>query len=168
MPIYTANPSRFDNVVIDRCGNSVSVNTGGAGNSRICITSLDLGMGYQQVVDNVPSYTFEDVPEKFQVTITAPNRVPYQHVSGIITGMGKDINSNIRIYPNPTYDLITFHAQGVESYSIKITSLNGHLLRSIDSAESELKIDLSHFQKGIYIITVGSGNYMRTEKIIKL
>jgi len=168
MPLFTTTPSGFNNVQIDRLGNSITVNTGIESNSRICITSLDLGMGYQQVVENVPSHTFEDVPEKFQVTITAPNYIPYRYISDLVSRKGKDDMHNIRIFPNPTIGLLTVHVPGSGSYSLEINSLNGHLLQSIDVAEGERKIDLSNFQKGIFFISIRTRNYVKTEKIIKL
>jgi hypothetical protein len=173
MPLFTTNPNTFKSVRIDQLGNSITVKTGGV-MSTICVTGHDIGMGYQQVVENVSSHTFQDVPDSLQVTITAPNYIPYryfnpcQNPTESVTGIAKGLNSSISIYPNPTNGLISFYAQGLEPYSIKIISLNGQLLHSIDSAEREMKIDLSDYQKGIYLVTVKSRDYMWTEKIIKL
>jgi hypothetical protein len=168
MPIFTAYPSKFEHVQINRTGNSVTVKTGFEGNSRICITSHELDMGFQEVAENVSSHTFHDVPENFHVTITAPNYIPYCYMSNLATGVEKDDPFSIRIYPNPTNGHITVNAPGLEFYSAIITSLNGRILQSIDAAESELKLDLSNFSKGVYFITVRSRNFVSTERIIKL
>lgn len=168
MPIFSANPSRFENVQINRSGNSITVNTGIVGKSRICITSYDLGMGYQEVVENVSSHTFHDVPEQFQATITAPNYIPYRYISELVSGLGENEKFSLRIYPNPTTGPLTVHVSGLEPYSITINSLNGHILHCTDTAVGDSEIDLSSFQRGVYYLTLRSGKYVRTEKIIKL
>jgi hypothetical protein len=78
------------------------------------------------------------------------------------------IDHNYIVYPNPTYDIITIETDRFDQYSINITSLNGQLMYSTKMEGTSHQIDLSSFQKGIYLITIRSDNFVTTEKIIKL
>lgn len=72
------------------------------------------------------------------------------------------------IYPNPMDKLLTIEKTDPGQYFIEITSLNGRLLCCTKAEEQLLQIDLSPFQPGVYLIKVKSGDYLQTEKIIKL
>ena len=74
----------------------------------------------------------------------------------------------IRIFPNPTYNLLTIETENPNLCSIEITSLNGRLLLSDDVVGPIHQLDLSSFQKGVYFITIRSKDFVTTEKIIKL
>lgn len=80
----------------------------------------------------------------------------------------KSGNDPAFLYPNPTHDLLTVQIAEPSFHLIEITSLNGQLLFSRKFQGHNHKIDLSFLQKGIYLITVSSRDYVRTEKIIKL
>ncbi len=79
MPIYTAVPQTFSNaqVSVDNYG-SVIVSTGGIAGCTIALTSVDNGESYFNVVDNVSSYTFQNVTARCNVTITKHNYRPYR------------------------------------------------------------------------------------------
>lgn len=82
------------------------VNTGGISGSTICLTSLDLDNGYQEVAVSVFYHTFKDFPEAFQVIKTAPSRIPYRYIGETVTGVDDHMLSYIRCYPNPVDDLL--------------------------------------------------------------
>jgi predicted GH43/DUF377 family glycosyl hydrolase len=95
--------------------------------------------------------------------ISDPETVTVQPVVGV----EENINTGISIYPNPANDLIIIEINNVGQYSIELNSINGQLLY-IDKMEGPThQIDLSSFQKGLYLITIRYRNYLRTEKIIK-
>jgi hypothetical protein len=79
-----------------------------------------------------------------------------------------DIKSSIiKIYPNPTNDLLTIETSQAGQLLIEITSLNGKLLYSNRMEEPIHQIDLSSFEKGLYFVSIRSRDFVRTEKIIK-
>ena len=82
-------------------------------------------------------------------------------------GINQAIEKQIRIYPNPTKDLLTIETSLPGQHFIDITSLNGQLLYSDRMEGPTHQIDLSSFQKGLYFITIRSREFVRTEKIIK-
>ena len=77
MPIYTNTPERFSSVQMTGSGSSVTVSTGGVTGCRIALTSIDGGISYFDVAEDVSSYTFTDVVSPFYVTITKHNYIPY-------------------------------------------------------------------------------------------
>ncbi len=75
---------------------------------------------------------------------------------------------HFQIFPNPTRDHIIIQTKAQERYSIEIVSLNGQIIYRSYYEGPTLKMDLSSLRKGVYFITVGSRDFVRTEKIIKL
>jgi hypothetical protein len=81
-------------------------------------------------------------------------------------------NSPIRytkIYPNPTAGKITIEFVGEINRNIKIELINsqGQIVFSRDNIiEKSLDIDISHLQKGVYLLNVIFGNSSVSDKII--
>ena len=80
----------------------------------------------------------------------------------------KEIDDISNIYPIPANDLLIIETNKVGLYSIELNSINGQLLYTDRMEGPTHQIDLSSFQKGVYLIKVRSKDYVRTEKIIKL
>ena len=78
-------------------------------------------------------------------------------------GLEEDLNNNIRLYPNPTNDIITIQTSFVID-AIEVYSLAGELmLRS----ENENQIDLSSFANGTYLFKIQSGDSISLQKVVK-
>ncbi len=76
--------------------------------------------------------------------------------------------SVLKIYPNPTYTLLTIETEQPDQYSIEITSLNGQQIFTGEMQGTSHQIDLSSFSKGAYFITIRSKDFVTTRKVIKL
>lgn len=74
----------------------------------------------------------------------------------------------VRMYPNPTNDILRIHTGSEKPISIEVISINGQLLYTTIYHGSSQTLDLSSLQKGIYFITVRSEDFVSTRKIIKL
>jgi hypothetical protein len=70
------------------------------------------------------------------------------------------------LYPNPANDLVTVEINNNEQHTIEITSLNGQLIYSCIIEGPSYQIDLSRFHKGVYLISIKSKDYVRTERLI--
>ena len=67
------------------------------------------------------------------------------------------INS-ISIYPNPADNFIYIKYQNILPESYKIFDLNGRLINSkIINNENDLEINVGNFEKGLYFISISSG-----------
>jgi len=84
------------------------------------------------------------------------------------TGTIKYSSANIAIYPNPVSDVFSIKANRLSHYTIEIASINGLLIYEGRNAGTDVQIDLSSFQKGVYIITIRSKDFVTTRKIVKL
>jgi hypothetical protein len=74
---------------------------------------------------------------------------------------------DILVYPNPTVDILTIEAKGINQYYVGIVNLLGQEVFYDDYKESINQIDLSKYNPGIYAITIKSDDFISTKKIIK-
>ena len=70
------------------------------------------------------------------------------------------VNSNIKIYPNPTTGKVLIEAE--QFVSVEVYNLSGILIKSTDKQE----IDLSQEAKGIYFVKVTSSDFVSIQKLI--
>ena len=85
------------------------------------------------------------------------------------TGIAEKAKMNdFTIYPNPSDKLLFIKTDHPDHYSIAINSLNGQLIFSAKMEGPSQQINLSTFAKGVYFITIKSGDFVTTRKIIKL
>jgi len=74
----------------------------------------------------------------------------------------------ILIFPNPAEDIIHIEAGNIDSYYLRITTMNGQEVFSQEVYHPAQQLDLSSFQKGVYFITIRSREIVTTRKIVKL
>jgi hypothetical protein len=166
LPIYTRDPSSFDNIRLYRMGNALTVNTGGIKNCRICITSQDLAAGYFQVVEDISYHTFENIPEQFQVTITAPNYIPYQYKSGSITGIESSLSSRIRIHPNPASEFLYIDID-IPQARLQLFDMQGRLLMEQEVLSGSSRVNLAGHSDGAYLLKFLSDDGIAWFKFLK-
>ena len=75
------------------------------------------------------------------------------------------------IYPNPTDGDFTLELdikdQNLESYELRIYSIHGKLLKSIESSQAKMSISTNQFDAGLYIIKVAKdGKLMKSKKLM--
>jgi hypothetical protein len=87
-----------------------------------------------------------------------------------VTGVGMEQarGENFRIFPNPFSTVLAIELGFSDHYDVCLTSLNGQLIYSDETEGSTLNIDLSSFQKGVYLLTIRAKDFVTTRKIIKL
>ena len=156
----------FNNIRIFELDNLLYVNTGGVENSRICITSLDMKDGYKNTAENVSFSSFENLPEQYQITITAPNYIPYTFVSGNVTGIPSNIREFIKVYPNPASNYI--HVDfSFPSGQLQIYSVNGKLLKELVINYGSNNINISDLPEGFLLLNFIADEEAAWFKIVK-
>ena len=68
------------------------------------------------------------------------------------------------MYPNPAKDYLII--DGIADAGLEIYNLNGQLMLSSVSKENQLKIDLSRFANGLYLVKVSNGNNTLVKKLV--
>lgn len=92
----------------------------------------------------------------------------YLNDPGSTEGKQRTNFTDLTFYPNPANDLLNFKSNEPGQYLIEIKTLGSQLIYSSKTKLADLKIDLSAFQDGIYLISVISEDFVMTEKIVKL
>ena len=79
-----------------------------------------------------------------------------------------NIEQKVKLFPNPVKDTMNIHVPskfiGTEA---TIYSILGNRIDSFVPTQTNFKMDLSHYEKGIYFIRFETHNYLTTVKMIK-
>ena len=79
--------------------------------------------------------------------------------------MGIDNNemSGVRLFPNPVNEILNLYSE-YETFTIEIFDIIG---KKIFEAENLNSINVRHFEEGIYLLKISSGNYKQSKLFIK-
>ena len=100
-----------------------------------------------------------DISEPFTVMIEVA------HVLGLENHFFRE---NFSVIPNPVEGYVNVQPIGnLKSFELKVYDLNGRLLYSDYKPPGEIKIDLSHYNAGTYILHVLSDNKIGSTIILK-
>ncbi len=137
----------------------------GSGNGNN--TKLDLG--YMRSLTEVCVWTTPFPPSAMEINIAgSPNLYFTENCQGCFTGREEIPDSDLSVYPNPANEFVTIRSAHPEHMSVEISSPKGQLISIHEMDGTTLQLDLSSFQKGVYIITLRSKDFLTTRKIIKL
>ena len=81
----------------------------------------------------------------------------------------EDQNNNITIYPNPASDYINLICESnTKDNLIYISDLNGKIVlkEKTTNSFSAVNVNVSNFKKGVYIVSLVSGDFIKKEKLI--
>jgi hypothetical protein len=80
----------------------------------------------------------------------------------------RQITENVmNIYPVPTKDYVQVEFDDRSLADIQLITLDGSILQSVRTDESVLKINLTEYNPGIYILRIMKNNKVYTYKILK-
>ncbi|NHM05947.1 T9SS type A sorting domain-containing protein [Flavobacterium sp. CYK-4] len=72
--------------------------------------------------------------------------------------------TTLRVFPNPTSGMININTE--ETVTVNIIDVTGKVILTANNVTKDKNIDLSGFQKGMYLAKIVSANGTTTEKII--
>ncbi len=116
-------------------------------------TENDVGLDSIKIMVSDGHYS---VYQEFSLEVTFP------------AGNLPDHTPENKIYPNPAGSHVIIRNEFHGSYSVDIFSLHGQLVYHSEMEGRSAQIDLSSFRKGTYFITIRSGEFVKTHKVIKL
>jgi hypothetical protein len=73
-------------------------------------------------------------------------------------------NSKLKVFPNPTEGIV--HIATPNPVDVEVTDITGKVLLTMKQVTSETSLNLTSFQKGIYLVKMKSGENEETQKII--
>ena len=84
-------------------------------------------------------------------------------------GITATIESQIKVYPNPTKGELIINNGELKIESVTIYDIMGKTLNNfqLSTLNSQLKIDISHLPNGVYFLKIETANGTTTQKVIK-
>lgn len=136
-----------------------SVNTSGGNLEGDGEVSYSIG----QLVYNVNSSSAGSESQGVQVVLLVEEEEE--------TGTEEASVVDLRVYPNPTADLVTIHFDNQpfnSGYVFKLYSIAGELMIEGEMDSSDYTVDMTQYNTGTYILKLSSGETeLKTYKIIK-
>lgn len=113
------------------------------------------------------SYGQRTIPpsNNYALPVKEPRPIATKRVNAQkLTTVNKKIN--VSLYPNPSNGVVKYILSNQDIFDYTITDLTGKLLQTGVLKEGMNDINLSSFEKGIYLITIKSVEYKQTDRII--
>jgi hypothetical protein len=103
----------------------------------------------------------------FAAAATGGSLIPLPTLA--VTAISKNtfLQNNLSIYPNPFSDKINIDNQSGLSLTIDVIDLKGKLIKTTQSNQTNIGMDLNELTPGIYFITVSNESEKATFKIVK-
>jgi S-formylglutathione hydrolase len=91
-------------------------------------------------------------------------------VSGsyLLTNLNIESETGLRVFPNPVKDVLYIESPVESEFTVKILTMNGKEMFDRFSDCNNLRIDMSHYVPGLYMLIIKSENQIITKKIIKI
>lgn len=119
-----------------------------------------------------PMIYFPD-PGNFNVSLTvsnADNEITFiqEELARVHHCMGTEeiMDTKLTVSPNPSIGLIKIHWPHKENYETRILDLKGAVIYQYTSSEERHTLNLTHLDKGIYLLQVSSRHSLKQQKII--
>jgi len=77
-----------------------------------------------------------------------------------------NLNSFVRVYPNPSTGLVNVEMQGRNIESLNVVDINGRVIESFDANRSRsINMNLDHLKKGMYFIEIQAEDGTATKRL---
>jgi hypothetical protein len=81
------------------------------------------------------------------------------------TGLDEGLENHIRVYPNPATDRVTL--QGLNNATVTLYDIPGKDLMAYRKVTGSLEMELTSFQKGIYLLKIEQVGTVNTIRLVK-
>ena len=80
---------------------------------------------------------------------------------------GNQTAANVKIYPNPTQDLVNIDLAGQEFDEVKVFSAKGEIIYTWDAKGDRLNLDVTQYPKGMYFVRFTTDGLATTLRFVK-
>ncbi len=157
--------------VLDRVDNSLTWLFNNI-NLEPSVQNTNIGKGY--IVFDVkpkPGYSIGDIiPNYAEVYFDLnPAIITNTYESEFVATLGtrQFAASDVRIYPNPTQNIINIALKDQNIDSVRVFDLPGKNVFSQEVGSSQAQIDLSGFSRGMYLVEINASGAKKTFKIVR-
>lgn len=78
-----------------------------------------------------------------------------------------DLESHLRVYPNPAADQVHLSIPGVPSFRAGLYTVQGQVIRNLEGSNGQLRINLEDIQPGTYLLRIRAGDRMVVRPLMK-
>lgn len=145
----------------------------------------------QSILDFAPGdtlYPWHSANSRFRQIVVAPNGVSFYYVTDNTSAndpgavvkieysgpIEPTLSSNdftiaekaVKIYPNPATQAfnLQFNTKDFSKASVQIVNMNGQIVREMRNVESNIPINISSLQSGLYLVNISDGKNFKTVK----
>ena len=79
-----------------------------------------------------------------------------------------DTDQEIKIWPNPSKDVVTIDFKTSTKRSVKLLNLNGKVMNAVSSDDFHIEMNVENLPSGVYLIKVQNATNAWTMKMIKM
>jgi len=135
-----------------------TVISGPSGSTNFYVNCNPASTGQYTATVSIPNNDSDENPYDFEVVV---------YVVESTTGVDDLSNYGIQIYPNPTNSIINLDFGDTEIKQVDVVNITGKTVIQITPVQQKETIDLTAFDKGIYIIKILTDTNVITKKIMK-
>ena len=132
-----------------------------------------IGSIHGPLFPNTPGGFSGEIPDSLILTCTFVNSQEFYDHPGfsdcfvnITLGIENQEAINLTIYPNPVSSILTIESSQKLTSDLEIFNSNGKLVKIIKAYGSELKIDVSSFENGVYFLHFEVGMQKIMKKVL--
>jgi hypothetical protein len=122
-----------------------------------------------QLVDGATSDTFvPNTSGTYAAIVTIGNCSDTTNcVSAVVNGIQEISNEQVRIYPNPTNNMLNIAFTSEAKYALSLHDMHGRTLFKVNGQGMFTSVDLSNYSSGLYILIVNLGEWTFQKKVVK-
>ncbi|UCH15704.1 MAG: T9SS type A sorting domain-containing protein, partial [Bacteroidales bacterium] len=122
------------------------------------------------IIEYIPTLhevcVWESFPSGVQVVTAGSPNVQFTTDCAVTVLNTFKLNSTIDIYPNPSDDIINIDIEGLNNAIIEIYNVSGRLVFSKALNSKVVRIDISGFPMGVYLLKVRQADSVYVEKVV--
>ena len=137
------------------------------------VNNVNFGAGSQFTVKHAHGEEFISSPANWVAATNTVNGIalqPFDYVlidlESSVTGINKSTADKLHLYPNPAKDKL-YISQLNEKSGVEIYNLQGSLMLKDNKVFDGKSVDVSDFQKGVYIVKIIGNDLVKTTSFIK-